>query len=219
MHELRLEKVSKVFDGGVVAVRDVSFTVKAGQTLVLTGPSGAGKTTILRLIAGLEGPTSGSICLDDVRINDMEPRDRQIAMVFQHFALYPHMNIMENMGFALKMRKTPKQVIRDKVVSVAKELEIEHLLKRKPYQLSGGQRQRAALGKVMVTEPKIFLFDEPLSNLDHKLRISARKQIKDLMKSLNAAAVYVTHDQQEAEDLADRICVLDSGRIQRIDGP
>ncbi|MCK5001183.1 MAG: ABC transporter ATP-binding protein [Anaerohalosphaera sp.] len=217
MHKLRLEKVSRIFNGDVVAVSDVSFDVSPGQTLVLTGPSGAGKTTILRMIAGLDKPTSGSIFLDDQRINDVEPRHRNIAMVFQNFSLYPHMNIQDNMGFALKMRKTPKQVIRDKVANIAKELEIENLLKRKPCQLSGGQRQRAALGKVMVAEPKIFLFDEPLSNLDRKLRISARQQIKELLKRLNATAVYVTHDQTEAEVLADKICVLDAGTVMRID--
>jgi len=214
MSKIKLENVSKVFDGGIEALCDVSITVAPGECLVLTGPSGAGKSTILRLIAGLESPTSGKIFLDGEDVTQKEPRCRDVAMVFQHFSLYPHMNVFENMGFALKMKKVAKHLIRQKVVETAKILEIEQLLNRKPWQLSGGQRQRAALGKTIVREPKIFLFDEPLSNLDHILRAKARRQVKDILQRLKATSIYVTHDQDEAKELADRICVLNAGRVE-----
>jgi len=184
--------------------------------MVLAGPSGAGKSTLLRLIAGLESPTAGDIYIDGKRVTDTEPRQRDVAMVFQHFALYPHMTVYENMGFALKMQRVPKEVIREKVLKAAKMLEIEDLLTRKPYQLSGGQRQRAALGKAIVREPKVFLFDEPLSNLDPMLRKSARQQIKHILTGLNATAVYVTHDRREAVVLGDKICILNAGTIQQV---
>jgi len=216
MNSIRLKNISKSFDSGIVAVSDINLEVERGCTMVLAGPSGAGKTTILRLIAGLESPTCGDIYIDGQRVNEKEPRERDVAMVFQNFALYPHMTVYENMGFALKMQRTPKEAIREKVRTAAKMLEIEELLKRKPYQLSGGQRQRAALGKAIVRQPKVFLFDEPLSNLDPMLRKNARWQIKDILKKLNATAVYVTHDRREAAMLADRICILRDGKIQQI---
>ncbi len=216
MSKVCLEKINKVFDGRIQAVCDVDLEVKEGETMVLLGPSGAGKSTILRLIAGLENATSGDIYLNDELVNNKEPRERDVAMVFQHYSLYPHMTVFENMGFALKMQRTPKELIAEKVLHTAKMLEIEDLLERKPYQLSGGQRQRAALGKVIVREPKVFLFDEPLSNLDQMLRKTARKQIKEILKKLGATAVYVTHDHREARVLADKVCVLNFGRIQQV---
>ena len=216
MSKVRLEKISKIFGGQIQAVCAVDLEVKAGETMVLAGPSGAGKSTILRLIAGLENATSGDIYIDDEPVNNKEPRERDVAMVFQHYSLYPHMTIFENMGFALKMQCESKERITEKVVRAAKILEIEDLLRRKPYQLSGGQRQRAALGKAIVREPKVFLFDEPLSNLDLMLRKTARKQIKEILKGLNATAVYVTHDHREAKALADRVCILNNGRIQQV---
>lgn len=216
MNSICLKNISKTFDGGIVAVSDINLEVEPGCTMVLAGPSGAGKTTILRLIAGLETPTGGDIFIDGQRVNEKEPRERDVAMVFQNFALYPHMTVYENMGFALKMQRVPKEVIREKVTHAAKMLEIESLLKRKPYQLSGGQRQRAALGKAIVRQPRVFLFDEPLSNLDPMLRKTARKQIKDILMKLNATAVYVTHDRHEAAVLADTSCILHNGKIQQV---
>ena len=203
MSILRLENICKTYDGGVEVLKDVSFEVQPGQTMVLAGSSGIGKTTILRIIAGLDQPTSGHVYIDGKCVNDTEPKDRQIAMVFQHYSLYPHMTVFENMGFALKMQKTPKDVIRQKVTEAAGMLGLEDLLSRKPFQLSGGQRQRVALGKAIVRQPKLFLFDEPLSNLDFTLRESIRTQIKQTLKKLNATAVYVTHDPTEAQYLAD----------------
>ena len=215
MCKVKLENITKVFDGGTQVLYDISITAETGQSLVLTGPSGAGKTTILRIIAGLETPTSGKIFIDGEDVTQKEPRQRDVAMVFQHFSLYPHMTVFENMGFALKMKKMARQRIKQKVVEVAKMLEIAQFLNRKPWQLSGGQRQRAALGKAIVREPKLFLFDEPLSNLDHMLRAKARGQIKDILQRLKATSIYVTHDQNEAKELADRICVLNLGRVQQ----
>jgi len=215
MSKVKLENIDKVFDGGVQALCDVNIIVEPGECLVLAGPSGAGKSTILRLIAGLETPTAGNIFIDGQDVTNIEPRQRDIAMVFQHFSLYPHMTVFENIGFPLKMKKLGKTLIRQKVTEAAKMLQIEDLLDRKPSQLSGGQRQRAALGKAIVTEPKVFLFDEPLSNLDHMLRAKARQQIKDVLQKLNATSIYVTHDQDEAKEMADRVCVLNVGRIQQ----
>jgi ABC-type sugar transport system ATPase subunit len=215
MSKVKLENVGKVFDGGVEALCDVDITVEPGECLVLAGPSGAGKSTILRLIAGLETLTAGKIFIDGQDVTRKEPRQRDVAMVFQHFSLYPHMTVFENIGFSLKMKKLGKALIRQKVIEAAKMLDIEQLLDRKPSQLSGGQRQRAALGKAIVTEPKVFLFDEPLSNLDHMLRARARQQIKDVLQKLNATSIYVTHDHDEARQMADRLCVLNTGRIQQ----
>ena len=215
MSKVKLENIDKVFDGGVEALCDVNITVETGQCLVLAGPSGAGKSTILRLIAGLETPTTGKIFIDGQNVTQKQPRQRNVAMVFQHFSLYPHMTVFENIGFPLKMKKQSKALIRQKVTETAKMLEIEQLLDRKPSQLSGGQRQRTALGKAIVTEPKVFLFDEPLSNLDHMLRAKARQQIKDVLQKLNATSIYVTHDQDEAKEMADRVCVLNAGRTQQ----
>lgn len=216
MNNIRLENISKCFEGGIVAVSGINLEVEPGCTLVLAGPSGAGKSTLLRLIAGLETPTAGNIYIDNQRVNGIPPRQRDVAMVFQHFALYPHMTVFENMGFALKMQGISKNEIREKVLDAANMLEIQDLLKRKPYQLSGGQQQRAALGKAIVRVPKVFLFDEPLSNLDPMLRKTARKQIRIILKKLNATVVYVTHDRHEAAVLADKICILNAGRIQQV---
>jgi ABC-type sugar transport system ATPase subunit len=215
MSTVKLENIGKVFDGGVEALCDVNITVETGECMVLAGPSGAGKSTILRLIAGLESPTTGKIFIDGEDVTQKEPRQRNVAMVFQHFSLYPHMSVFENMGFALKMKKLSKALIRQKVTEAAKMLEIEQLLDRKPWQLSGGQRQRAALGKAIVRQPKVFLFDEPLSNLDHMLRAKARQQIKEILQRLKATSIYVTHDQDEAKEMADRVCVLNDGRVQQ----
>lgn len=219
MSGICLKNVNKTFNGTIVAVCDINLHVEPGCTMVLAGPSGAGKTTLLRLIAGLESPTSGNIYINGQKVNDIPPRQRDIAMVFQHFALYPHMTVFENMGFALKMRRIPKKFIRQKVLHAANLLNIEDVLNRKPYQLSGGQRQRAALGKAIVRDPKVFLFDEPLSNLDPTLRKNARNQIRKILGALNAPTVYVTHDRHEAEVLGDRICILNAGRIQQIGTP
>ena len=219
MSGIRLENVSKSFDGTLVAVRDITLNVEPGCTLVLAGPSGAGKTTLLRLIAGLENPTSGNIYIDGRNVNNLPPRQRDIAMVFQHFALYPHMTVFENMGFALNMKGLSKNIICQKVLAAAAMLDIEDVLKRKPAQLSGGQRQRAALGKAIVRDPKVFLFDEPLSNLDPMLRKNARNQIRQILAKLNVPAVYVTHDRYEAGVLADRLCILNAGSIQQVGTP
>ena len=216
MTRLRLEKVTKIYDGDIEAVKAVNLDVTDGTTMVIAGPSGSGKTTLLRLIAGLEKPTAGNIYFDDELLNDIEPKDRNIAMVFQNYPLYPHMTVFENMAFALKMRKISKAVIKEKVLDAAKLLGIIDILKRKPYQLSGGQRQRVALGKSIVREPKVFLFDEPLSNLDFMLRRNARMEIRDILTRLKATAVYVTHDQAEAIYLGDRICIINQGCIEQI---
>mgnify|MGYP001617115650 CR=1 FL=1 len=219
MANVRLEKVKKVFDGGVVAVQDVNIDVEDKEFTVLVGPSGCGKTTTLRMIAGLEEATEGNIYIGDRLVNDVPPKDRDIAMVFQNYALYPHMTVYDNMAFGLKLRKYPKQEIRQRVQDAAQILGIEELLDRKPKALSGGQRQRVAVGRAIVRKPKVFLFDEPLSNLDAKLRVQMRTEISKLHQRLEATMIYVTHDQTEAMTMGDRIVVMKDGIIQQTDTP
>jgi len=219
MAEVRLIKVTKVYEKGVIGVKDATFTVKDGEFCVILGPSGCGKTTTLRLIAGLETITSGDIFIGDRKVNNVPPKDRDIAMVFQNYALYPHMNVYDNMAFGLRMRKVPKHEIHTRVQKAAKMLGIEKLLNRKPKELSGGQRQRVALGRAIVRQPKVFLFDEPLSNLDAKMRVKMRAELARLHKELHATSIYVTHDQVEAMTLADKIVLINNGEIQQIDTP
>jgi multiple sugar transport system ATP-binding protein len=218
MAGVTLKDVVKVYEGGVKVVDRVNLDIKDREFVVLVGPSGCGKSTTLRMIAGLEEITSGTISIGDRVVNDVPPKDRDIAMVFQSYALYPHMSVRENMAFALKLRKVPQSTIEEKVKHAAKILGIEHLLDRKPKALSGGQRQRVALGRAIVRDPKCFLFDEPLSNLDAKLRVEMRAEIKQLHMGLNATTVYVTHDQEEAMTLGDRVVVMKDGVIQQVDG-
>ncbi len=213
-----LRDVVKIYENGVRVVDSFSMDIKDREFVVLVGPSGCGKSTTLRMIAGLEEITSGTIQIGEQIVNDVPPKDRDIAMVFQSYALYPHMTCYENMAFALKLRHVPKSSIDEKVKKAAKILMIEHLLERKPKALSGGQRQRVALGRAIVRDPKCFLFDEPLSNLDAKLRVEMRAEIKQLHMSLNATTVYVTHDQEEAMTLGDRVVVMHQGIVQQCAG-
>jgi len=215
---VQLERVTKKF-GAVTAVNDVSLEIPDKQFTVLVGPSGCGKTTALRLIAGLEEASAGDIFIGDRRVNDVPPKDRDIAMVFQNYALYPHMTVYDNMAFGLKLRKYPKAEIDRRVKHTAGMLDIEGLLDRKPKQLSGGQRQRVALGRAIVREPQVFLMDEPLSNLDAKLRVQTRAEIKKLHARLQTTTVYVTHDQTEAMTMGDRIVVMRDGLVQQVDSP
>ena len=219
MASVTLENIRKEFEGGVVAVRDVSIDVKDKEFLVLVGPSGCGKSTTLRMIAGLESITAGTLRIDNTVVNDVPPKDRDIAMVFQNYALYPHMTVYENMAFGLKLRKFPKDEIRERVSNAAQLLDVEGFLDRKPKALSGGQRQRVALGRAIVRNPKVFLFDEPLSNLDAKLRVQMRTEISKLHARLNATMIYVTHDQTEAMTMGDRIVVMKDGDIMQTDTP
>jgi multiple sugar transport system ATP-binding protein len=208
-----------VFDGGVVAVEDFSLVVPNPRMVVLVGPSGCGKTTLLRMIAGLETPTSGTIHLGERRLDTVAPRDRDIAMVFQSYALYPHMTVAENLGFGLKIRKTPRAEIERRVRDAAKTLELDSLLDRKPAQLSGGQRQRVALGRAIVREPRVFLYDEPLSNLDARLRTEMRATIRRLYDRLRTTSIYVTHDQVEAMTIGDVLVVMNRGRVHQVGSP
>jgi len=219
MAEVVLRSVTKVFDKDVVAVKDASLEIADKEFVVLVGPSGCGKSTTLRMIAGLEEITSGEIYIDGRIVNDVPPKDRDIAMVFQNYALYPHMTVYENMAFGLKLRKYPKREIDERVREAAQILGIEQLLERKPKALSGGQRQRVAVGRAIVRKPKVFLFDEPLSNLDAKFRVAMRTEISKLHARLEATMIYVTHDQVEAMTMGDRIVVMDNGVIQQIDTP
>ncbi len=219
MAQVTLKDLTKKFGTDVVAVNEVNITVEDRQFVVLVGPSGCGKTTTLRMIAGLEEITAGEIFIGDKLVNDVPPKDRDIAMVFQNYALYPHMNVYDNMAFGLKLRKTPKAEVIARVHEAARILEIEDLLKRKPKQLSGGQRQRVALGRAIVRNPKVFLMDEPLSNLDAKLRVQMRTEIAKLHKRLGATIVYVTHDQTEAMTMADRIIIMKDGIVQQAGDP
>ncbi|HUP01499.1 MAG TPA: sn-glycerol-3-phosphate ABC transporter ATP-binding protein UgpC [Gemmatimonadota bacterium] len=221
MASVTLENVRKVYggDAGFVAVQDTSLEVADGELLVLVGPSGCGKSTILRMIAGLESITAGRLYIDDRLVNDVPPKDRDIAMVFQNYALYPHMSVYENLAFGLKLRKLPAGEIEERVGKAAGILGIEEMLDRRPRQLSGGQRQRVAVGRAIVREPRVFLFDEPLSNLDAKLRTQMRTEIARLHNRLEATMIYVTHDQVEAMTMGDRIVVLEAGRVQQIDVP
>jgi multiple sugar transport system ATP-binding protein len=218
MAEVKLENVRKLF-GEVVAVKDFSLDIQDGEFIILVGPSGCGKTTVLRSLAGLETITSGEIYIDGRPVSQMAPKKRDIAMVFQNYALYPHMNVRNNMAFSLKMRKIPKQEIKAIVERTADLLGMGELLDRKPNELSGGQRQRVALGRAIVRDPKVFLFDEPLSNLDAKLRISMRAELLSLHQRLKTTTVYVTHDQMEAMTMGDRIVVMNNGVIQQVDTP
>ncbi|MFW6278714.1 MAG: ABC transporter ATP-binding protein [Bacillota bacterium] len=222
MAKVTFNNVTKVFDnpeGKVVAVDDANLNIRDKEFLVLVGPSGCGKTTSLRMIAGLEDITEGTIEIGQTVVNDIPPKDRDIAMVFQNYALYPHMDVFGNMAFGLKLRKFPKLEIENRVQNAAEMLGIRNLLDRKPKQLSGGQRQRVALGRAIVREPKVFLMDEPLSNLDAKLRVQMRTELSKLHDELQTTAVYVTHDQTEAMTMGDRIVVLRDGVIQQVDDP
>jgi multiple sugar transport system ATP-binding protein len=214
-----LEGISKVFAGGVVAVDDVSIEIESGEFLVLVGPSGCGKSTLLRMIAGLEDATGGTITIDGRDVTDLPPRSRDVAMVFQSYALYPHMSVRENLGYGLRVRKTPKKEAEQRVRDVAKLLGLEEMLDRKPAALSGGQRQRVAMGRAIVREPKAFLMDEPLSNLDAKLRVSMRASLASLHSRLRTTTIYVTHDQVEAMTLGQRVAVMRDGKVQQMDTP
>jgi multiple sugar transport system ATP-binding protein len=219
MASVLLENIKKVYDNGFVAVQDVYLDVADKEFMVIVGPSGCGKTTTLRMIAGLEDVTEGTITIAGRVVNDVEPKDRDIAMVFQNFSLYPHMTVSQNMAFALKLRKIPKKEIKQRVQETAKLLGIEDQLNKKPKALSGGQRQRVALGRAIVRNPVMFLFDEPLSNLDAKLRLATRAELKTIVHRLQTTTIYVTHDQQEAMTLGDRICVMYDGVIQQVAPP
>jgi multiple sugar transport system ATP-binding protein len=218
MAQVIYDQVTKRFDG-VIAVNDLTLEVKDGEFLVLVGPSGCGKTTALRCLAGLEEVTSGDIIIGDRVVTHVPPKDRDIAMVFQNYALYPHMTVYENMAFGLKLRKVPKQEIDRRVKEVAEMLGIQDLLNRKPRQLSGGQRQRVALGRAIVREPQVFLMDEPLSNLDAKLRVQTRGELIKLQRRLGVTTIYVTHDQVEAMTMGHRIAVMNQGVLQQLDTP
>jgi multiple sugar transport system ATP-binding protein len=219
MASVELQKISKVYPGGVKAVDGIDLKIADREFVVLVGPSGCGKTTTLRMVAGLEEITSGVIRIGERIVNDVAPKDRDIAMVFQNYALYPHMTVYNNMAFGLKLRRVPKLQIKERVTAAAKTLDIEHLLDRKPKALSGGQRQRVAVGRAIVREPAAFLFDEPLSNLDAKLRVTTRAELKRLHQRLKTTTIYVTHDQEEAMTLGERIVVMKDGIIQQADPP
>ena len=219
MASLSLRNVYKRYPGGVTAVSDFNLEIKDKEFIILVGPSGCGKSTTLRMVAGLEEISDGEIYIGDRLVNDVAPKDRDIAMVFQNYALYPHMTVFDNMAFGLKLRKTPKDEIKRRVEEAARILDIEHLLERKPKALSGGQRQRVALGRAIVREPKVFLLDEPLSNLDAKLRAQTRTEISKLHQRLGTTFIYVTHDQTEAMTMGTRIVVMKSGLIQQVDSP
>ena len=219
MASIRLEKIVKRYDNGLAAVREASLNVSDGEFVVLVGPSGCGKSTTLRMIAGLEEVTEGNIFIGDQCVNDVPPGKRDVAMVFQNYALYPHMTVRENMSFGLRMHKTPKPAIRERVNEAAKILSIQSLMDRRPGQLSGGQRQRVAVGRAIVRKPAAFLFDEPLSNLDARLRVQMRKELAELHRQLKTTTIYVTHDQIEAMTLGQRIVVMNEGEIQQVATP
>src|SRR3989449_3642467 len=219
MAAIELEHVTKDFAGGVVAVDDVNLTIADGEFIVLVGPSGCGKSTLLRMIAGLEEITEGTISIGDVDVTELDPPDRDIAMVFQNYALYPHMSVRENLGFGLSVRRTPKDEIVRRVREVATLLGLQDLLDRKPAHLSGGQRQRVAMGRAIIREPKAYLMDEPLSNLDAKLRVGMRASLAQLHARLSVTSIYVTHDQTEAMTLGQRVAVMRDGRVVQVDVP
>ncbi|QYO77629.1 ABC transporter ATP-binding protein [Devosia salina] len=218
MAGLELRKLQKSY-GSVEVIKGVDLSIDHGEFVVFVGPSGCGKSTLLRMIAGLEDITGGELVIGDRVVNEVEPRDRGIAMVFQSYALYPHMTVYDNVGFGLKLARTPKDVRDQKIREAARILQMEHLLDRKPSQLSGGQRQRVAIGRAIVRQPEVFLFDEPLSNLDAALRVDMRMEISKLHNELDATMIYVTHDQVEAMTLADKIVVLDGGVVQQVGAP
>lgn len=219
MASISLKNIYKIYPGGVTAVTDFNLEIHDKEFVIFVGPSGCGKSTTLRMIAGLEEISKGDLYIDDRRVNNVEPKDRDIAMVFQNYALYPYMTVFENMAFGLRLRKVPKKEIEQKVIQASKILGIEDYLKRKPKNLSGGQRQRVALGRAIVREPKVFLLDEPLSNLDAKMRTQMRTEIIKLHKQLQTTFVYVTHDQTEAMTMGTRIVVMKDGLIQQVDTP
>jgi multiple sugar transport system ATP-binding protein len=219
MATVDMEQINKVYENGFHAVKDLSLDVREGEFMVLVGPSGCGKTTALRMVAGLEDITSGTLRIGDKPVNDVTPKDRDIAMVFQNYALYPHMSVAENIGFALKLRKLPKTEVAAKVKEAAEILGLTEWLNRKPGQLSGGQRQRVAMGRAIVREPSVFLMDEPLSNLDAKLRVQMRAEVQRIQRRINVATLYVTHDQVEAMTMGDRVAVLRGGVLQQVDHP
>ncbi|MCR4716404.1 MAG: sn-glycerol-3-phosphate ABC transporter ATP-binding protein UgpC [Lachnospiraceae bacterium] len=219
MASLTLKNIYKIYPNGFNAVKDFNLDIEDKEFIIFVGPSGCGKSTTLRMIAGLEDISQGELWIGDKLVNDVEPKDRDIAMVFQSYALYPHMTVYDNMAFGLKLRKTPKEKIDKLVHEAAKILDIEHLLDRKPKALSGGQRQRVAMGRAIVREPKVFLMDEPLSNLDAKLRVQMRVEISKLHQRLQTTIIYVTHDQTEAMTLGTRIVVMKDGVVQQIDSP
>ena len=219
MAEVQLHNLEKRYDNDTTAVRGITFTAHDGEFVVLVGPSGCGKSTTLRMVAGLEEITGGDLLIDGERMNDREPKDRDVAMVFQNYALYPHMTVFENMAFPLKMRKVPKLQIQTQVEEAAKLLGIDKLLKRKPKELSGGERQRVAVGRAIVRKPKVFLFDEPLSNLDAALRTQMRAELKRIQRRLGATMLYVTHDQVEAMTMGDRIAVMNKGELEQYGTP
>jgi multiple sugar transport system ATP-binding protein len=219
MAKVELKNICKVYDGGVRAVENANITIEDKEFVVLVGPSGCGKSTTLRMIAGLEEISEGELYIDGDLMNDIPPKDRNIAMVFQNYALYPHMSVYENMAFGLRIKKLPKDTIDQRVKDAAKTLELDKLLDRKPKALSGGQRQRVAVGRAIVRNPKVFLFDEPLSNLDAKLRVQMRAELSGLHLRLNATMIYVTHDQVEAMTMASKIVVMKDGWVQQIGSP
>ena len=219
MAQVKIENVSKIYAGGTKAVNAVNIDIKDGEFIVLVGPSGCGKSTLLRMVAGLESISEGRVSIGDRVVNEVEPAERDIAMVFQNYALYPHMSVYDNMAYGLRNRKTPKAEIEARVAEAARMLELEPYLQRKPRALSGGQRQRVAMGRAIVRKPAVFLFDEPLSNLDAKLRVSMRGEIRRLQRRVNTTSIYVTHDQLEAMTLADRLVVLNRGEIEQVGAP
>lgn len=220
MAQIKFVDINKIFDNGVHAVNNFNLTINSGEFVVFVGPSGCGKTTTLRMLAGLEDITSGEIYIDDVLVNDLEPKDRNIAMVFQNYALYPHMTVYDNMAYGLKFKKVPKEEIQERIFETIKILDFEEsLLKRRPCQLSGGQKQRVALGRAIVRRPGVFLMDEPLSNLDAKLRVQMRSEITKIHDEVDATTIYVTHDQIEAMTMASRIVIMHKGLIQQIGIP
>ncbi|WP_298385117.1 sn-glycerol-3-phosphate ABC transporter ATP-binding protein UgpC [Ferrimicrobium sp.] len=219
MASIVLENVTKTYSNDYCAVKDLNLAVNDGEFMVLVGPSGCGKTTVLRMVAGLEDISSGNLLMGDRLVNDLEPKDRDMAMVFQSYALYPHMTVAENIGFALRMKKLPKQQVRKRVEAAAEILGLTGLLDAKPKQLSGGQRQRVAMGRAIVREPSAFLMDEPLSNLDAKLRVKMRAEVKRIQAQLGVSTIYVTHDQMEAMTMGDRVAVLRDGLLQQCDTP
>ena len=219
MAEVLLQNLEKRYENDAHAVKGVTLAARDGEFVVLVGPSGCGKTTTLRMVAGLEEITSGNLMIDGVRMNDREPKDRDVAMVFQNYALYPHMTVFENMAFPLKMRKVPKAQIKTQVEDVARLLGIDHHLKKKPKELSGGERQRVAVGRAIVRKPKVFLFDEPLSNLDAALRTQMRAELKRIQRNLGATMLYVTHDQVEAMTMGDKIAVMNKGELEQFGTP
>ncbi len=219
MAEVEFKDVDKVYDNGVQAVFDLSLQIQDGEFLVLVGPSGCGKTTALRMVAGLEEISDGTISIGDRVVNSLTPKDRDIAMVFQNYALYPHLNVSENIAFGLRLRKTPKNVIEERVQWAAKLLGLTQYLDRRPKELSGGQRQRVAMGRAIVRQPQVFLMDEPLSNLDAKLRVQMRSEIGRIQRELGTTTIYVTHDQTEAMTMGDRVAVMRKGELQQIDTP